>query len=231
MEKRPNAVTFKGNPITLVGPALAAGDKAPPFNCLNGGLEVVTLDKTPAMPRLFSVVPSLDTPTCSLQTKKFDEALNGWDGKLACYTVSLDLPFAQKRFCTSEGVAHMQTLSDVHNHSFGKNWGVLLEGLPMALLTRAVFVVNKDGVLTYVQVVPEVTAHPDYDAALKALEAAAGIKETCRGPFRRHRRGPRASLGVPILPDLSTLTPRTMFLVGASASPSSFRSLGPLMLE
>jgi thioredoxin-dependent peroxiredoxin len=169
MDKRVNAVTFKGTPLTLIGPALAPGDKAPPFTCLSG-LDLFTLDKTPARPRLFSVVPSLDTPVCSLQTKKFDEKLATSKDKLTCYTVSLDLPFAQKRFCTSEAVANMQTLSDVHNHSFGKSWGVLIEGLPLALLTRAVFVVNKDGVVTYAQIVPEVTAEPDYNAALKAIE-------------------------------------------------------------
>ncbi len=125
MDKRVNAVTFKGTPLTLVGPALAPGAKAPPFTCLSG-LDSVTLAQTPASPRLFSVVPSLDTPVCSMQTKKFDETLASYKGRLACYTVSLDLPFAQKRFCTTEGVANMQTLSDVHNQSFGKNWGVLL---------------------------------------------------------------------------------------------------------
>ncbi len=173
MDKRVNAVTFKGTPLTLVGPALAPGAKAPPFTCLSG-LDSVTLAQTPASPRLFSVVPSLDTPVCSMQTKKFDETLASYKGRLACYTVSLDLPFAQKRFCTTEGVANMQTLSDVHNQSFGKNWGVLLEGLPLALLTRAVFVVDKDGVITYAQIVPEVTAQPDYDAALTAVKQLLG---------------------------------------------------------
>src|SRR5271166_1232388 len=98
VEKRPNAVTFKGNPVTLVGPKLKAGDKAPDFSCLSG-LEAVSLAKTPAKARLFSVVPSLDTPVCSMQTKKFEQAMGTFKDKLACYTISLDLPFAQKRFC------------------------------------------------------------------------------------------------------------------------------------
>ena len=106
MAQRPNAATFKGNGVTLDGPQLKAGDKAPDFTCLNG-LDVVTLAKTPAKARLFSVVPSLDTPVCSIQTKKFDEALGGLKDKVACYTVSLDLPFAQKRFCTAENVTNM----------------------------------------------------------------------------------------------------------------------------
>ena len=170
MEKRQNAVTFKGGPMTLVGPKLKAGDKAPDFACLNG-LDKVTLAATPAKPRLFSVVPSLDTPVCSMQTKKFDEALASYKDKLASYTVSLDLPFAQKRFCTAENVTNMQTLSDVHNHSFGEHYGVLIEGLPLALLSRAVFVVDKNGTIAYVEYVPEVTNHPNYDAALTALKA------------------------------------------------------------
>ena len=104
MEKRTNAVTFKGNPVTLVGPQLKAGDKAPDFKCARTGLDPVTLADTPAKARLFSVVPSLDTPVCSTQTKKFEEAIAALGDKVACYTVSLDLPFAQKRFCTAENV-------------------------------------------------------------------------------------------------------------------------------
>ena len=172
MASRPNAVTFKGEPKSLVGPALKAGDKAPDFKCLEG-LNAVALADTPAKARLFSVVPSLDTPVCSTQTKKFDEALTSLKDSVACYTVSLDLPFAQKRFCAAEGVANMKTLSDVHNHSFGTNYGVLLEGLPLKLLARAVFVVDAGGTITYVEYVPEVTNQPNYEAALAALKVAA----------------------------------------------------------
>lgn len=166
-------VTFKGGPVTLEGAELKAGDKAPDFACLSG-LDRVTLAQTPAKARLFSVVPSLDTPVCSQQTKKFDEAIAALGDKVACYTVSLDLPFAQKRFCGAENVANMQTLSDVHNHSFGKNYGVLITSLPLPLLTRAVFVVDKNGTITHAEYVPEVTNHPDYDKALAALKAVAG---------------------------------------------------------
>jgi thiol peroxidase len=170
MEKRPGAATFKGTPLTLIGPQLRPGSKAPSFTCLKG-LDLVTLDKTPAGPRLFSVVPSLDTPVCSQQTKKFSEALASYKDRLACYTVSLDLPFAQGRFCSAEGIANMTTLSDVHNHSFGQNWGVLIEGLPLALLSRAVFVVDGSGTITHAEYVPEVASHPNYDAALAAVKA------------------------------------------------------------
>jgi thiol peroxidase len=171
MEKRAKAVTFKGNPATLVGPQLKVGDKAPDFTCLNV-LDLVTLAKTPAKPRLFSVVPSLDTPVCNQQTHKFDEALAAQKDRVACYTFSLDLPFAQKRFCTEGNIENMTTLSDVHDHSFGTHYGVLIEGLPLPLLSRAVFVLDSKGTITYVEYVPEVTSHPNYDAALAALAAA-----------------------------------------------------------
>lgn len=172
MAKREGAVTFKGNPVTLAGPEVKAGAKAPDFKTLKG-LDAVTLADTPAKARLFSVVPSLDTPVCSTQTKKFEDGIKALGDTVACYTVSLDLPFAQKRFCTAEGLNTMQTLSDVHNHSFGQNWGVLIEGLPLPLLARSVFVVDKAGTVTYAEYVKEVTSEPNYDAALAALKAAA----------------------------------------------------------
>jgi thiol peroxidase len=166
-------VTFKGGAVNLAGPELKPGDKAPDFQGLKG-LDKVALADTPAKARLFSVVPSLDTGVCSMQTKKFDEGLKALGDKVASYTVSLDLPFAQGRFCTAEKITAMQTVSDVHNQSFGKNWGVLIEsGLPLKLLTRAVFVVDSSGKVTYAEYVPEVTNHPNYEAALAALTAAA----------------------------------------------------------
>ena len=165
-------VEFKGKQYNVVGPQLKPGDKAPDFQCLNG-LEIATLGNTPAKLRLFSVVPSLDTPVCSEQTHKFDEALAGYKDKLACYTVSLDMPFAQKRFCAAENITNMLSLSDLHNMSFGKNYGVLIEGLAVPLLSRAVFVVDKTGKITYSEYVPEVGLHPNYEKALEALKATA----------------------------------------------------------
>jgi thioredoxin-dependent peroxiredoxin len=170
MQKRTNEVTFKNGPVTLVGPRLKPGDKAPDFECLKV-LTLVKLADTPAKARLFSVVPSLDTGVCSAQTKKFNEALGAYKDKLAAYTFSLDLPFAQGRFCSAENITNMESLSDVHNHSFGQNYGVLIEGLPLPLLTRAVFVVDKNGVITHAEYVPEVTNHPNYDAAVAAVKA------------------------------------------------------------
>ena len=171
MQKRPNATTFKGSPLTLLGPQLKPGDKAPDFTCLNG-LELLTLAGTPAKARLFSSVPSLDTPVCSMETKKFNDALTALKDKVAAYTISLDLPFAQKRFCGAENITNLESLSDVHNHSFGENYGVLIEGLPLPLLARAVFVVDKTGAVAYAEYVPEVTTEPNYDAALAAVKAA-----------------------------------------------------------
>src|SRR6267378_6527690 len=174
MQKRPNAVTFKGKAYTLVGPQLKVGDQAPDFACVSSSLEVVGLKQTPPKARLFSVVPSLDTPVCSQQTKKFEETLASLKDKVSTYTISLDLPFAQKRFCAAEGVANMQTLSDTHDHSFGQNYGVLIEGLPLPLLSRAIFLVSKDNKITYAEYVPEVTEQPNYDAALAAVKSSAG---------------------------------------------------------
>jgi thioredoxin-dependent peroxiredoxin len=173
MTKRPNAVAFKGQPFTLVGPQLKVGDAAPEFACVLGTLELLTLAKTPGKARLFSVVPSLDTPVCSQQTKKFEESLGALKDKVAAFTISLDLPFAQKRFCTAENITNMQTASDAHDQSFGKNYGVLIEGLVIPLLSRAIFVVDKAGKIAYCEYVPEVTSHPNYEKALAALKTTA----------------------------------------------------------
>jgi len=173
MQKREKAVTFKGTPYTLIGPQLKVGDQAPDFACAQG-LEIVKLANTPAKARLFLSVPSLDTPVCSEETKKFDDAIGAIRDKVAAYTVSLDLPFAQKRYCSDKAIGVMQTLSDVHNQSFGQNYGCLIEGLPIPLLSRAVFVVDKGGKISYVEYVTEVASHPNYDSAVAALKQAAG---------------------------------------------------------
>jgi thioredoxin-dependent peroxiredoxin len=173
MQERANAVTFKGNPLTLIGPQLKVGDKAPDFACVTSGLEIISLGKTPAKARMFCSVPSLDTPVCSEETRRFDKEIAGLKDKAACYTVSLDMPFAQKRYCAAENIANMQTLSDLHDQSFGKAFGVLIKGLPVPLLSRAIFVVDKSGKITYCEYVPEVAQHPNYDKAVEALKAIA----------------------------------------------------------
>ena len=157
--------------MTLVGEEVTAGQKAPDFKAVDNSLQPVTLASTGNNVRIFSVVPSLDTPVCDIQTKRFNEE----SGKLpdvSIYTFSMDLPFAQKRYCGAANIQNLTTLSDVHNHSFGEHYGVLIEGLPLPLLSRAVFVLDSKGIITYVEYVPEVASHPNYDAALAALATA-----------------------------------------------------------
>ena len=173
-ETRKGEVTMKGNPVELVGPKLAVGSQAPDFACVNDGLGAVTLKDSAGKTRLFSVVPSLDTPVCSTQTKKFSDQLNALGDKVAAFTVSLDLPFAMKRFCADNQIKGLTNLSDTHNHSFGEHYGVLISSLPIPLLARAIFVVDSSDKVTYVEIVPEIATEPNYEAALGALKAASG---------------------------------------------------------
>ena len=173
-EVRKGAVTMKGNPLDLAGPQLKPGDPAPEFTCVDDGLNPVKLADTAGKVRLFSVVPSLDTPVCNIQTKKFAQEVNALGDTVAAYTISLDLPFAMKRFCSDANITNLINLSDAHNHSFGEHYGVLIENLPIKLLARAIFVLDPSGTLTHVEYVPEVAQEPDYNAALAALKDAAG---------------------------------------------------------
>lgn len=173
-ETRKGEVTMKGNPVELAGPRLKVGDKAPDFDCVGEGLSAVKLGDTGSKARLFSVVPSLDTPVCNVQTRKFAEELRALKDKVEAYTVSLDLPFAQQRFCSEADITNVKNLSDTRDHSFGKNYGVLITSLPMPLLARAIFVVDPQGTLKYAEYVPEIAQEPNYDDALKALREAAG---------------------------------------------------------
>lgn len=161
-------VTFAGNPVTLAGSEVKVGDKAPNFSVLDNGLQEKTLEDYSGV-RLISVVPSLDTGVCDAQTRKFNEEA----GKLAnvtVLTVSVDLPFAQKRWCGSAGLDDVVTLSDHRELSFGKAFGVAIE--EMRLLARAVFVVDSNGIVTYAEYVNEVTNHPNYEAAIEAANKA-----------------------------------------------------------
>ena len=170
--ERPNAITLKGNPLTLVGPELKVGDKAPDFTLIDNGFAKVKLSEAGDMPKLISVVPSLDTGVCSLMTKTFHEKLAGLTDKAQAYTVSVDLPFAQGRFCGAESIEKMQVLSDHREVKFGTEYGVLIK--EMRLLARSVFVLDKDNTITYVQIVPEFVDQPDFDAALEALKKVIG---------------------------------------------------------
>jgi thiol peroxidase len=171
---RTNEVTFKDSPVSLVGPRLKPGDKAPDFECVDEGLAPVSLGGTGGKVRLFSVVPSLDTPVCSIQTKTFSDQLNALGDKVAAYTISLDLPFAMKRFCGEKSIQNLKNLSDAHNHSFGEHYGVLIKSLPIPLLCRAIFVIDAANTIQHVEYVKEIATEPDYTAALAALKTAAG---------------------------------------------------------
>lgn len=169
--ERAGVVTFKGGPLTLIGPELKVGDKAPEFEVIDGGLNPVHLASSKGKVRLFSAVPSLDTPVCSIQTKRFGEALASLPPEVQFYTVSADLPFAQKRWCGAESV-DVVTLSDHRKLSFAESYGLLIKEL--RLLARAVIVVDAKDRIAYVQIVPEVTSEPDYEEALEAAKKAAG---------------------------------------------------------
>lgn len=166
--ERAAATTLMGNPMTLVGPQLKVGDQAPDFTALDNALKPVRLADTGHKTRIFSVVPSLDTPVCDMQTKRFNEEA----AKLSdvdIYTVSMDLPFAQKRFCNAFTLDRIKMLSDHLHGSFGSAWGTLIKEL--RIMSRAIFVVGPDNKIKYVEYVPEVSHHPNYEAALAAARS------------------------------------------------------------
>ena len=166
--ERPGATTLGGNPMTLIGPELKAGDMAPEFSVVDGSLKEVTLAGTGSKTRIFSVLPSLDTPVCDAQTKRFNEESVKFP-EVDIYTVSMDLPFAQKRFCNSFAVDHVKMLSDHKDGSFGQAYGTLIKEL--RIHSRAIFVVGPDNKLKYVEYVPEVGSHPNYEAVLAAVKS------------------------------------------------------------
>jgi len=171
---RHGAVTFKGNPLTLVGDEVKVGASAPDFDltCYGpAGMEHIKKADLLGKPAFISVVPSLDTPVCQVQTKTFNKRLAAMGDKVTALTVSLDLPFAMNRFCGAEDIKAMKNGSDYMDRSFGTHWGVLIDELK--ILARAVFVLDAQGVVRYAQVVKEVASEPDYDAALAALEKLA----------------------------------------------------------
>src|ERR1035437_6924962 len=166
--ERPGATTLKGNPLTVLGPELKIGEKAPDFQAVDDGLKPVNLASTGHGVRIFSVVPSLDTPVCDAQTKRFNEEASKLP-ELSIYTFSMDLPFAQKRWCGAFGVDHVKMVSDHRTGSFGEAYGTLIKDL--RILSRAIFVVDKSNTICYVEYVKEVGDHPNYEAALVAAKA------------------------------------------------------------
>jgi thiol peroxidase len=167
--ERPGATTLKGNPLTLVGPELKAGDAAPDFEVVDTTLSPVRLGPGGTV-RIFSVVPSLDTPVCDAQTKRFNDEAAKLDG-VEILTVSMDLPFAQARWCGAFGVDKVKMLSDHRDGSFGRAYGTLIKELRIE--SRAIFVVDKDNKIRHAEYVKEVADHPDYEAALAAARSAA----------------------------------------------------------
>ena len=167
MEERKGAVTFKGDAVTLVGPEIKVGNKAPDFRLLTTDMKEVGLSQSRSKVRLLSVVTSLDTPVCDLQTQRFEEEASRLKD-VVIYTISMDLPFAQARYCGAHNINNLQTLSDHREASFGTAYGVLIKEL--RLLSRAIFIVDTNDTVRYVEYVKEVTQHPDYNRALEALQ-------------------------------------------------------------
>ena len=168
--ERKGIITFRGNPFTLQGNPVKQGDKAPDFRLLANDLSPRTLDNYKGKTLVISVVPSLDTGVCDMQTRRFNNEASALGEHVRILTISCDLPFAQARWCGAAGVTQLETLSDHYELSFGMAYGVVIKEL--RLLTRAIFVVNKAGMITHSQIVPEVSTEVDFDAALAAAKAA-----------------------------------------------------------
>ena len=161
-------VTFKGKALTLEGNEMHVGDKAPDFEAVDNNMNSVKFSSYKGKTLILSSVISLDTPTCDLQTHRFSESAAKFGKDVAILTISMDLPFAQKRWCVAADVKQVQTLSDYKSADFGKKYGVLIK--EWHLLSRAVFVVDKDGIIRHAQYVNEISDHPDYDQVLKEVE-------------------------------------------------------------
>jgi thiol peroxidase len=170
MTKVKNTVKFKGNPLTLVGNLPSADTKAPDFEAIANDLSPFKLSELKGKVIVICSVPSFDTPVCDTEVRKFNERATSLGDDVAVLAISMDLPFAQKRWCGAAGVKNVQTLSDHKQGSFGSSYGVLIK--ESRLLARAVFVVDKKGVIRYIQVVDELSHEPDYEAALKAAKEA-----------------------------------------------------------
>jgi thioredoxin-dependent peroxiredoxin len=169
MQERQAAITLMGNPQTLIGPEIKKGDQAPDFKMVDNGLKPVALGDTKGV-RIFSVVPSLDTPVCDAQTRRFNEEAAKMP-HVEIYTISMDLPFAQKRWCGAFGIDKVKMLSDHRDASFGQNYGTLIKDV--RLECRAIFVVDGAGVVQHAEYVNEVASHPNYEGALDVARSLA----------------------------------------------------------
>ncbi len=167
MKERSGIATIEGKPLTLVGEEVKVGDKAPDFTVLDNDLSPVNFSSYRGKVCVISSVPSLDTPVCDTETRRFNQEAGRLGSDVVILTISMDLPFAQKRWCGAAGVDKVQTLSDHREASFGTAYGVLIKEL--RLLARAIFVVDRDGIIQYIQLVEELTKEPDYEAVLNAV--------------------------------------------------------------
>jgi thiol peroxidase len=170
-QERTGEVTMKGSPLTLLGPRIEANEDAPDFTALKDLKTPVSLRDTEGKVRILLSVPSLDTPVCSLETKRFNDEAAKLGDDVLIQVVSVDTPFAQARWCGAEGVSNVQTLSDFRDRDFGKKYGVEIKDL--GIYARAAFVVDRQGVVVYSEYVPEVASEPNYQAILEAAQAAA----------------------------------------------------------
>jgi thiol peroxidase len=168
MQEFKGLVTLKGKPITLFGDEVKVGKAGPDFEAVDNDLKPVKLSSFKGKIVVLSSVPSLDTPVCDIETRKFNEKAAGLGDKVKVLTISMDLPFAQKRWCGAAGIKNVQTLSDHREASFGTAYGVLIKDL--RILARAVFVIDATGVVRYKQVVPELSSEPDYEAVINAVK-------------------------------------------------------------
>jgi thiol peroxidase len=170
MKEQKGIITMRGNPLTLIGNEVKVGDVAPDFIVLDNNLSPINFSSFHGKTCIISSVPSLDTPVCDTETRRFNEEAGRLGTDVVILTISMDLPFAQKRWCAAAGVDKVQTLSDHRDASFGMAYGVLIKEL--RLLARAVFLVDRKGIVQYIQLVKEVTQEPDYEEVLKALKKA-----------------------------------------------------------
>jgi thioredoxin-dependent peroxiredoxin len=168
MEERSGIVTIEGNPLTILGPEQKTGNPAPDFSVLSNDLKPVNLSDYKGKILVISAVPSLDTSVCDLETRRFNQEAEKLGSDVVILTISMDLPFAQKRWCGAAGVNNVVTLSDHRDASFGAAYGVLIKEL--RLLARTIFIIDKEGIIRYIQVVNEVTDEPDYEAVLNAIQ-------------------------------------------------------------
>lgn len=173
MAERKGIITMKGKPLTLIGPDLAIGSKGPDFKVLDGDLKEMTLGDFSGKVKVISVTPSLDTPVCDLQLRRFNHEATKFPADVVVLNISMDLPFAVTRFCTTASIDKAKALSDHRDASFGTAYGVLIKEL--RLLARSIFILDKDDVLRYKETVPEEANHPDYEKALDALRSIAGL--------------------------------------------------------